>query len=65
MPKLKTNRSAAKRFKLTGGGRVRRYRAGGSHLQRKKSAARRRRLRQSDLVHPVDEARVRRLLPYL
>ncbi len=65
MPKMKTNRAAAKRFKLSGSGRVRRPRAGGQHLLMGKSRKRRRRNRDNDLVHPSMEARVKRMLPYL
>ncbi|MBI3080050.1 MAG: 50S ribosomal protein L35 [candidate division NC10 bacterium] len=65
MPKVKTKRGLAKRVKGTGTGKVRRYRAGKSHLLTKKSRARKRRLRQGDLIHPADAKRIRRLVPYL
>lgn len=65
MPKMKTNRAAAKRFKKTGTGRIRRPKAGGQHLQMGKSRKRRRRTRDNDLVHPTLEQRIKRLLPYL
>lgn len=64
MPKMKTKRAAAKRFKATGGGRIRRSTAGKQHLMRGKSANRMRRLKKNSMVAPVDEARIRRLLPY-
>ncbi len=64
MPKMKTKRAAAKRFKATGGGRIRRSTAGKQHLMRGKSANRMRKLKKNSMVAPVDEARVRRLLPY-
>jgi large subunit ribosomal protein L35 len=60
--KMKSNRGAAKRFRLTGGGRVRRNHAYHGHLFTAKSAKRKRRLRKTTLVAPADEARVRRML---
>ncbi|MDP2480107.1 MAG: 50S ribosomal protein L35 [Candidatus Palauibacterales bacterium] len=62
MPKMKTNRSAAKRFKKTGSGKYRRNRAFKSHILTKKTTKRKRRLRHSTLVSKADEKRVRRLL---
>jgi large subunit ribosomal protein L35 len=64
MPKMKTKRAAKKRFKLTGGGRIRRSTAGKQHLMRGKSANRLRNLKKNSLVDPADEPRIRRLLPY-
>lgn len=63
MPKMKTHRGAAKRFKKTGSGKVKRYRAYSSHLLEKKGPRRKRRLRQSTLVSAADSKRVQRLLP--
>lgn len=65
MPKLKTNRGAAKRFRKTGTGRIRRNKAFTSHILTKKSAKRKRDLRQGALVHKADEKNVARLIPYL
>ena len=65
MPKMKTNRGAAKRFKATGAGRIRRAKAFSSHILTKKSTKRKRNLRQSALIAEVDTKAVRRLLPYL
>ncbi len=62
MPKMKTNRSAAKRFKKTGGGKFRRQRAYKSHILTKKTTKRKRRLRQRTLVSKADTKRVKRLL---
>jgi large subunit ribosomal protein L35 len=62
---MKTNRGAAKRFHATGGGKIRRSRAFASHILTKKSAKRKRRLRQNDLIDPSDVRQVRRLLPYM
>jgi large subunit ribosomal protein L35 len=62
MPKKKTKRAAAKRFKLTGTGKVRRYRAFKSHILTKKDAKRKRRLRHGTTMTKADEGRIRRLL---
>ncbi len=62
MPKQKTRRAAAKRFKLTGKGRVKRMRAYKSHILTKKSPKRKRRLRKSTLVSSADEKNIKRLL---
>ena len=64
MPKMKTNRAAAKRFKITGKGRVRRPKTGGQHGFMGKSRKRRRRLRNNDMVEKALEKRVKILLPY-
>jgi len=64
MPKIKTNRSAAKRFKKTATGKLRKKKAYHSHILTKKSAKRKRKLRQSNLVDKVDEKRILRMLPY-
>ena len=64
MPKMKSKRAAAKRFKATGGGRIRRSTAGKQHIMRGKSATRLRRLKKNSMVDPADEPRIRRLLPY-
>jgi large subunit ribosomal protein L35 len=62
MPKIKTNRSAAKRYRVTGGGHVKRGRPYASHLLDSKSRKRKRRLRQNVLVHQSEERRALRLL---
>ena len=62
MPKMKTNRSAAKRFKKTGTGKYRRNKAFSSHLLTKKSPKRKRKMRKSILVAKADLKRVKRLL---
>jgi len=62
MPKMKTRRGAAKRMRKTGTGKIRRMRAGKSHILTKKSQKRKRRLRSSTLVSKADEKRVKRLL---
>ncbi len=62
MPKMKSNRSAAKRFRRSGSGRFRRRRAYHSHILTKKSRKRKRRLRLPTLVSRADTKRVKRLL---
>lgn len=62
MPKMKTNKSAAKRFKVTGKGRVKRRHAFKSHILTKKSPKRKRQLRHSDMTSSGDNARVKRML---
>jgi large subunit ribosomal protein L35 len=64
MPKMKTKKAAAKRFRVTGKGRVRRPKAGGNHGMQEKSRKRLRRLRQNDMVHGSMEKRAKRMLPY-
>ncbi len=63
MPKMKTHRGAAKRFKKTGSGQIKRYRAFGRHNLTKKNAGRKRRLRKSTVVSASDYKRVEKLLP--
>ena len=62
MPKMKTNRAAAKRFKVTGTGKVVRYSAGKRHGMIAKRRTRKRRLLGSSLVDPADQARALRML---
>ena len=62
MPKMKTNRSAAKRFSKTGSGKYKRNKAYHSHILTKKSPKRKRNLRKSTLVSKADLKRVKRLL---
>ena len=64
MPKIKTNRGAAKRFTTTGSGKIARNRAFASHILTKKSTKRKRKLRKSTLVHSTNMKQVARLLPY-
>jgi large subunit ribosomal protein L35 len=64
MPKMKTNRAAAKRFRVSGSGRVRRPKGGAQHNMIGKSRTRRRRLRDNDMVDAALEKRVKILLPY-
>ncbi len=64
MPKMKTNRSAAKRFGKTGSGKFTRRRQNLRHILTKKNAKRSRRLGQGTLVDSANVKAVRRLLPY-
>ncbi len=65
MPKLKTKRSAAKRFKVTASGKILRRKGWKSHLLEWKSPKRKRQLRRVTEVAKTDVTRIRRLLPYL
>jgi large subunit ribosomal protein L35 len=62
MPKIKTHRGAAKRFKTTGSGKIRRGQAFRSHLLEKKPSKRTRRLQGETTVSPSDIRKVKRLL---
>ena len=62
MPKMKSNRGAKKRFKVSGTGKLIRKKQGANHLLAKKSIKRKRNLRHSTTVHESDEKRVARLL---
>lgn len=64
MPKIKTNRGAAKRFSKTGGGKVRRRRAYASHILTSKNQKRKRRLRSGTLISSADEKNIKKLIPY-
>jgi large subunit ribosomal protein L35 len=64
MPKIKTNRGAAKRFAKTGGGGFKRGQAHKRHILTKKSTKRKRDLRGPTAVHASDVREVRQLLPY-
>ena len=63
MPKLKTNKGAAKRFKKTGGGGYKRKQSHLRHILTKKSSKRKRHLRSASMVHESDVALVRQMLP--
>ncbi len=64
MPKMKTKRSAAKRYKLTGSGKVRYKKQNLRHILTKKNAKRKRRLRQPAILSSVEADRAKKLLPY-
>lgn len=63
--KLKTNRAAAKRFKVTGTGKLKRSKAYKRHILTKKSAKTKRNLRKAGLVDSTNEKQMKRILPYL
>jgi len=65
MPKLKTHRGAAKRFSLTGTGKVRRHKAFASHILTSKTTKRKRNLRKSTILDKRDTSGIKRLIPYL
>ncbi|MCI4397943.1 MAG: 50S ribosomal protein L35 [Acidobacteria bacterium] len=64
MPKMKTNRSGAKRFKVTATGKVKRWKAGHRHILASKDRKRKNRLQAADTVNHADFAHLRRILPY-
>lgn len=65
MPKMKSHRGAAKRFKKTGTGKLKRAKAFKSHILTKKSAKRKRNLRKVGYVDTTQEKTMKKLLPYL
>ena len=65
MPKMRSHRGAAKRFKRTGSGKITRQKANKQHILTKKTTKRKRNLRQDTVISEADEPRVRRMLPYL
>lgn len=64
MPKIKTKRAAAKRFKVTGTGKLMKMKANKSHILNKKSRKRKRRLRQAVEVDATNAKMMKRILPY-
>lgn len=64
MPKMKTHKGAAKRFKRTGSGKFKRAHAYKNHILEKKSPKRKRNLRQTTLISKADQKRIAALLPY-
>ncbi len=65
MPKLKTNRGAAKRFKKTATGRFKCAQSHLNHILTKKSTKRKRHLRNTEVVAEADTPTIRRMLPYV
>jgi large subunit ribosomal protein L35 len=65
VPKLKTNRGAAKRFKKTGTGKIKAKRAFARHILTKKSAKRKRVLRTAKIIEHGDAKGIRKLIPYI
>ncbi len=64
MPKLKTNRGAAKRFKRTGSGKFKRNHANRRHILTKKTTKRKRHLRHKDYLSASDTREAKQLMPY-
>jgi large subunit ribosomal protein L35 len=64
MPKIKTLRAAAKRFKKTASGKFKRHQAFHSHILTKKTSKRKRHLRTEEIVSSADAKNVERMLPY-
>ena len=65
MPKMKTSRAAAKRFKKTGTGKLKRVKAYKSHILTKKSAKTKRHLRKATITDSTNEKNMKKILPYL
>lgn len=65
MPKIKTNRAAAKRFKATGTGKLKRNKAYKSHILTKKSTKRKRNLRHAAITDATNVKNMKKVLPYL
>ena len=65
MPKIKTNRAAAKRFKATGTGKLKRNKAYKCHILTKKSTKRKRNLRQATITDATNVKNMKKVLPYL
>ena len=64
MPKLKTNRGAAKRFKAIATGSFKRNKSHRRHILTKKSSKRKRQLRSPEMLHAADTKAARRMIPY-
>ncbi|WP_130837642.1 50S ribosomal protein L35 [Lachnoclostridium sp. Marseille-P6806] len=64
MPSMKTNRSAAKRFKISGSGKLMRFKANKRHILTKKSTKRKRNLRQTAPVDATNVKSMRKIMPY-
>ncbi|MAR69213.1 MAG: 50S ribosomal protein L35 [Nitrospinales bacterium] len=64
MPKMKTNRGAAKRFKKTGSGKIQKHSAFTSHILTTKTTKRKRNLRKASIMAPADAKRIKVLIPY-
>ena len=65
MPKIKTNRGAAKRFKKTGTGKIKRSHAFTSHILTSKTRKNKRNLRKGAIVEGTDAKNIARLIPYM
>lgn len=64
MPKIKTNKSAAKRFRVTGSGKIKRNKANKRHILSNKGKKRKRHLRHAGTVAAVESKNIRQMIPY-
>ncbi|HHV18964.1 MAG TPA: 50S ribosomal protein L35 [Thermoanaerobacterales bacterium] len=65
MPKMKTHRGAAKRFKVTKTGKIKRAKAYKSHILTKKTSKRKRHLRKPGILSKADHKRIKQVIPYM
>ena len=65
MPKVKTNKSAAKRFSKTATGKLKRMKAGKQHILTNKTTKNKRDLRKEEMMNPANEKNMKKILPYL
>ncbi|MBQ7065077.1 MAG: 50S ribosomal protein L35 [Firmicutes bacterium] len=65
MPKMKSKRAAAKRFSVTGTGKLKRFKAYKSHILTKKTTKRKRNLRKATMMDATNEKVMKKVLPYL
>jgi large subunit ribosomal protein L35 len=65
MPKVKTSKAAAKRFTMTGTGKLKRMKAGKQHILTKKSRKTKRDLRKAEMMDKTNEKNMKKILPYL
>ncbi len=65
MPKMKTSRAAAKRFKVTGTGKLKRFKAYKRHILTKKSPKTKRNLRKATMMDATNEKVMKKILPYI
>ena len=65
MPKIKTKKAAAKRFAVTGTGKLKRFKANKSHILTKKTTKRKRNLRKGTITDPTNAKVMKKVLPYL
>ena len=64
MPKIKTKKSASKRFSVTGSGKVKYKKQGSRHILTKKSTKRKKNLRKPAMLSPEEEKRIKKIMPY-
>jgi len=65
MPKIKTHRGAAKRFRVTKSGKIKRAKAFKSHILTKKTSKRKRHLRKATYISKADYKRIKKVIPYM